>query len=1176
EKTSPVKKTQKTLFSFLGLPTPSTSRLDEDDIEKCETQTREQEPSSPDTPATPTTDKLNASLTSSTDIDGSSSEKESEEPTVGRRTLRGRVKRKIIISSDEESEDVVSSPLQKEAPSRRKKTKKNGDDEYNGDTCNEDSDDAAISDVVEESDYDDKKSRSKNTKKTVNKTNKTSGNLNSAQNKLKAFASNSAIRRGSSFSSTIHMTNSEKKKQRASDFKAKNEERYSWLQEVRDADGNLEGSPDYDSRTLFIPRSAWDKFTPFEKQFWEIKSKHWDTRDADIGHKEFDLKLTDRVNMRMVGVPEMAFESWAAQFIAKGHKVAKVDQMETALGKEMREKASNVKEDRIIRRELTSVFTAGTIVEGGLLTNEMSTYCMSIKESCPTENAPPAFGICFVDTATAEFHLASFLDDVDRTQFETLIMQTKPKEIIYEKGMLSQLSKRILKDCTNRPIWTALKPESEFWDANTTRSQIRMSRYFSNNQNTSIAQNEVDNEGDVTMIDNDEGNKIETWPSAIQEALKDPLMLSALGGLLWYLRSLKLDAELVSLQNFHIYDPICHNTSLVLDGQTLANLEVFENSLDGSTQGTVFQLLNRCITPFGKRTFKQWLCHPLRDIAAINARLDAIEELNTVPDFQDIFLVNFSHFPDLERLISRIHAGTCKVRDFLHVLTSFEKLTDTMEKLGGFANDFKSIRLKQLFESFPDLKPMLTHFNKAFDHEKAYKEGNLLPYPGVESDYDEIINRMAEVNKQLDGHLEDSKKLLKTSKIVYKDIGKELFQLEVPNTIKVPDHWQKLSRTQKVNRYWNPTLQKLIRDFQEAKETQSSVLKSLQSRFYQKFDAHYRNWLLAVKIVGEIDCLLSLAKSSLALGEPRCRPQFVSQEQSILEFEELRHPCFTAGAAFDFIPNDTFLGGDQPNMILLTGPNMGGKSTLLRQNCVAIIMAQLGCYVPAKHCRMTPFDRIYTRIGANDNILAGQSTFMVELSETSKIIHEATPRSMVILDELGRGTSTFDGYAIAYSVLHYLATHIGCLGLFSTHYGMLTQEFAKNPNIALKHMSCHVDQDRKEVTFLYKLVPGVCPKSYGMNVANMAGVPRQIVDRAEVVAAKFEQTSKLQDILTANSSNLPITTLCDFVYLLKSAARNGDSSKEIDGGALDNRADYKKEERYTRVLKTIIRGIKLM
>ncbi|CAG8540503.1 7230_t:CDS:10, partial [Cetraspora pellucida] len=592
EKTSPVKRTQKTLFSFLGLPTPSTSRLDENDIEKDEIQ--EQEPPTPETPAT---DKSNVALASSTDIDGSSSGKESEEPTLGKRILRGRVKRKICVSSDEESEDIVSSPqkpsVQKtiqETSSRRKKTKKTDDDEYNGSNCDEDSDDAAVSDVVEESDYEDKKSRSKNNSKKT--TNKASGDLNSIQNRLKAcvclkfrYASRIIV-----FCENSHDGFREKK-----DFKAKNEERYSWLQEVKDADGNLEGSPEYDSRTLLIPRSAWNKFTPFEKQFWEIKSKHWDTvvffkkgkfyelyeRDADIGHKEFDLKLTDRVNMRMVGVPEMAFESWAAQFIAKGHKVAKVDQMETAIGKEMREKASNIKEEKIIRRELTSILTAGTIVEGGLLTNEMATYCMSIKESCPAENAPPAFGICFVDTATAEFHLASFVDDVDRTQFETLIMQIKPKEIVYEKGMLSQLSKRILKDCTNRPIWTALNPENEFWDANTTRSQLRMSQYFSSNQNASIAQDDVDNDGDITMFGNDEGNKIETWPSAIQEALKDPLMLSALGGLIWYLRSLKLDVELVSLRNFHIYDPICHNTSLVLDGQTLANLEVFENSLDG-------------------------------------------------------------------------------------------------------------------------------------------------------------------------------------------------------------------------------------------------------------------------------------------------------------------------------------------------------------------------------------------------------------------------------------------------------------------------------------------------------------------------------------------------------------------------------------------------------------------
>ncbi|CAG8546606.1 8518_t:CDS:10 [Diversispora eburnea] len=1000
-----------------------------------------------------------------------------------------------------------------------------------------------------------------------------------------AFASNSTTRRDLSFSSSARMTDSEKKKQRVADFKAKNDDRYSWLLNVKDADGNPEGSPNYDPRTLNIPKSAWDKFTPFEKQFWEIKSQHWDTlyeRDADIGHSEFDLKLTDRVNMRMVGVPEMSFESWAAQFIAKGYKVARVDQMETALGKEMREKSSKKKEEKIIRRELATILTAGTIVDGGLLTNDMSTFCMSIKESCDSENDPPAFGICFVDTATAEFHLTSFVDDFDRTQFETLIMQVKPKEIVHEKGRLSQRTLRILKNCTSHTIWTALKPDVEFWDANTTYDEIRLSRYFSKNNKKAFGQEEdedvimEDNNNDEIMENLDSDDPNDTWPSAIKEAMRKPLMLSALGGLIWYLRSLKLDAELVSLKNFHIYDPIRQCSSLILDGQSLANLEIFENSIDGSDHGTVFKLLNHCATPFGKRTFKNWLCHPLRDIDAINARLDAVEELNSVPEFRNSFYLNFSHFPDLERLISRIHAKTCKVKEFLLVLTAFDKLMKTVSHLGDFAQKFKSNKLLKLFEKIPNLTPTLLYFKEAFDYGKAENEGNLIPYTGIDNDYDEIQTELKAIDQKLTQHLAEANKQLRTTKVVYRDVGKEIYQLEVPNTVKVPSDWKKLSRTQKVNRYWNPTLQKLVRDLQEALEVESNVSKSLNGRFYEKFDAHYHEWLLTVKIIAELDCLLSLANSSSSLGEPCCRPQFVRQDPSILEFEELRHPCVVSGIVSDFIPNDTFLGGDQQNIILLTGPNMGGKSTLLRQNCIAIIMAQLGCYVPAKRCLMTPFDRIYTRIGANDNILAGQSTFMVELSETSKILHEATPRSMVILDELGRGTSTFDGYAIAYSVLHYLATQIGCLGLFSTHYGMLTQEFSKNPNIALKHMSCEIDQDRKEVTFLYKLVPGVCPKSYGMNVANMAGIPRQIVDRAEMIASKFEQTSRLQDVLTARSS-IPITTHCDFVYLLKTAVKNGGPLVEDVGDrALDNQTEREKEERIARVLKAIMHGIKMM
>jgi DNA mismatch repair protein MSH6 len=212
---------------------------------------------------------------------------------------------------------------------------------------------------------------------------------------------------------------------------------------------------------------------------------------------------------------------------------------------------------------------------------------------------------------------------------------------------------------------------------------------------------------------------------------------------------------------------------------------------------------------------------------------------------------------------------------------------------------------------------------------------------------------------------------------------------------------------------------------------------------------------------------------------------------------------------------------------------MGGKSTILRQTCIAIIMAQLGCYVPARRCRMTPVDRIFTRIGANDNILAGQSTFMVELQETSKILQHATPHSLVILDELGRGTSTFDGYAIAYAVLHYLISHSGCMGLFSTHYHLLCKEFEDNPLLSRFHMACVVDDVNKQVTFLYTLVSGVCPQSYGMNVARLAGVPDAIVQRAEVVARDFEKTHGLDERVIGNHGRgaLKLSRLADFALL---------------------------------------------
>ncbi|KAF9345546.1 DNA mismatch repair protein msh6 [Mortierella sp. AD094] len=977
------------------------------------------------------------------------------------------------------------------------------------------------------------------------------------------------------------MLKDDKKKERAAKFEEANSGRYKWLLDIKDADGNPIGSPDYDPRTLYIPDRAWGEFTDFERQFWEIKGKHFDSvvffkkgkfyelyeNDADIGHQQFDLKLTDRTNMRMVGVPESSFEYWAAQFIAKGYKVARVDQMETALGKAMRERDGAVKKSavqKVIRRELHSILTAGTLTDSGLLTNEMATYCMAIKElNRPgMEHLPTQFGIAFVDTSTAEFNLATFYDDMDRTKFETLITQIKPKEIVVEKGGLSVRSTRILKNSLGvNSIWNYLQPESQFWNALDTVDELRIREYFGPDVPGSVA--------------------TECWPQALQTMNGNNAVISALGGLVWYLRSLKLDKELLSFKNFHIYDPVRQASTLILDGQTLSNLEVFQNNSDGTEAGTVLRLLNRCVTPFGKRLFRRWLCHPLRSTSAISARLDAVEDLMRVPGFMELFEEKCARFPDLERIVSRIHAGSCKISEFLTVLSTFRSLIDTAHRLNSFTTQFRSKKLESVLAELPDLTPFLDYFNEAFDHKVAATEGEINPHPGFAEDYDANNEDFKQLDSEFAAHLDKAKRELKTTKVIYKDLGKEIYQLEVSNKVAVPKSWKKMSGTSSVSRYYNAELTVLVTRLQEARETKTAIMKELKGRLYAKFDENYKDWLKAIKIIAEIDCLGSLAKSSSALGSPACRPEFVESEKSVLELEGLRHPCVIPGIASDFIPNDTVLGGDTSNLILLTGPNMGGKSTLLRQTCVAIIMAQLGCYVAAEKCRMTPFDRIFTRIGANDNILAGQSTFMVELSETSKILAEATERSMVILDELGRGTSTFDGYAIAYSVLHELSTRIGCLGLFSTHYGTLTTEFERDPNVALKHMACQVDQENREVTFLYKLIDGVCEKSYGMNVAHMAGVPRKIVDRAEQMAESFElkQETKREEEkrIMRGTKNVGQGMIMDLAFLLSRVGKDKDmevvaAAAGEESGPVSTRAGARHltKEQETRILQRIL------
>ncbi|KAK9423735.1 putative DNA mismatch repair protein [Seiridium unicorne] len=913
------------------------------------------------------------------------------------------------------------------------------------------------------------------------------------------------------------------------------EDRYPWLAKITDLNRNPPGHPDYDPSTVYVPPMAWNKFSAFEKQYWEIKHKLWDTvvffkkgkfyelyeNDATIGHQLFDLKLTDRVNMRMVGVPESSLDIWVNQFIAKGYKVARVDQMESALGKEMRERDDKAKkQDKIIRRELACILTGGTLVDGAMLQDDNATYCVAIKES--TVDDHPAFGIAFVDAATGQFFISEFEDDVDLTKFETLVAQTNPRELLLEKSRISTKALRILKNNTApTTIWNYFKPTTEFWDADLTRRELGCNDYF-----------KVDEDSE------------DTWPEVLADAKGKDLLMSAVGALVQYLRVLKIERSLLSQGNFTWYNPIHKNGTLILDGQTLINLEIFANTANGGTEGTLFSLLNRCVTPFGKRMFRQWICHPLCNIQKINERLDAVDLLNNNMEMREQFSSNMTRMPDLERLISRVHAGACRPEDFVRVLEGFEQIEYTMSLLGAFGGNGL---VDRLISSMPDLNEPLSYWKTAFDRKKARADKILIPERGIEEDFDNSDDTIKEIKVKLDRLLSKKKAELGSKTIKFTDVGKEIYQIEVPKATKVPKDWRQMSATASVKRYYFKELTDLVRQLQEAEETHAQLVKDVAFRLFRRFDVDYATWLQAIRIISQLDCLISLAKSSAALGEPSCRPVFVDEERTVVDFQELRHPCML-NSVDDFIPNDVVLGGDAAKISLLTGANAAGKSTILRMSCVAVIMAQIGHYIPATSARLSPVDRIMSRLGANDNIFAAQSTFFVELSETKKILSEATPRSLVILDELGRGTSSYDGVAVAQAVLHHVASHIGCVGFFATHYHSLATEFESHPEIQPKRMKIDVDNANRRVTFLYKLEEGVAEGSFGMHCAAMCGIKDSVIERAEEAAKEWEHTSRLKESLEKAREGcwIPLGVLSDVAAVLDPAKGEDVNARSLD------------------------------
>ncbi|KAJ8077123.1 DNA mismatch repair protein msh6 [Marasmius tenuissimus] len=724
--------------------------------------------------------------------------------------------------------------------------------------------------------------------------------------------------------SSSFLTAAERREQDKKNEKKSAESPYSFLLDVKDKDGRRPGDPKYDPRTLYVPPKVWKEFTPFEKQFWEIKQNHYDTvlffqkgkffelyeDDARIGHREFDLKLTERVKMCMVGVPEMSFNFWAAKFLGKGYKVGRVDQAETALGAEMRVasdkksgKAKATEKDKIVRRELHKVYTNGTLVDGEMITDDEAGHCISVREIESEDGSSNVFGVCVLDCSTSQFDLSVFQDDICRTKLETLMRQVRPKELLFSKGNLTVSTTRLLKLILPAACqWTGLR-EVEGLDYEATLEELR-NRY---------PRNEEEMEDDTAILPT-------SVPQPIRDIADSKCAIEALGSMIWYLQQLNIDKDILTMKNFNIYDPMKKGEGLVLDGQTLAHIEVLLNN-EGTEDGSLLKLLSRCSTPFGKRLFRIWLCMPLRNATDINARLDAVEDLMNHPTFESAFMAIAKGLPDLERVVSRVHAKNCKVKDFLNVLSAFEKLSKGLGSLADESESFNSKTILGLLRSAPDLSPNIKNIQSMYEKPTSDKDLNeLTPREGKDDQYDLVMDEINQLERSLNKELKRIEKSLGCSLDWWHSAvgSKEIYLVETSaNQKQIPKEWTKNSGTKAKTRWIVPSLQKDIRSLKEARERRSAAIKTFKYRLYDEFDADRAVWLRTVRVFSELDCLLSLAKSSIAIGEPSCRPVFAEGDVAFVEFKNLRHP--NIASLKDFIPNTVHLGGKVGRIALLTG-----------------------------------------------------------------------------------------------------------------------------------------------------------------------------------------------------------------------------------------------------------------
>lgn len=805
------------------------------------------------------------------------------------------------------------------------------------------------------------------------------------------------------------------------------------------------------------------ELTPMMKQYFQIKENYPDTilmfrlgdfyemffDDAKKASAELELVLTGRdcgqeERAPMCGVPFHSADSYIARLVAKGYKVAICEQLEDpALAK------------GIVKRDVTRVLTPGTVIESTMLDEGKNNFlaCICVLKDC--------VGLCFADISTGSVHATQFERKNSQRSVINELGRFSPSEIIINSDVLE------LTQVTDF-IKTRLRSSCDILDDNCfdlSKASATILKHFNVSSLMELS------------LDKSSG------------------AVCAVGASMDYLREVQ-KSELENIKNIDLYG---ENSFMRLDVSTLRNLEITETMRNREKRGSLLWVLDKTKTSMGKRMLRSWLEQPLLSIAKITKRHNAVAELVEKPSLRDDLIEAMTGCQDMERLITRIAYSTANARELKGLSTTLKKLPD----IKNYLCSCKSTMLSELQNEILPLEELADTIENAIVDEPPFsvREGGM-----IKDGFNEEIDSLRDIVTNGKGYIADvqlreqEKTGIKKLKIGYNRVFG--YYIEVSNSYKelVPEEYIRKQTLANCERYIT----------QELKELESKVLGA-QERIvrleYEVFDAvrkkaaeHLFEIQKTAAAVAALDVICSYAR--VASENNYCCPAMNAGDRVFIT--DGRHPVVEKMIDSPFVPNNTALDCAENRCAIITGPNMAGKSTFMRQVALICLMAQAGSFVPASSAELCVVDGIFTRIGASDDLASGSSTFMVEMSEVADILKNATSKSLIIFDEIGRGTSTFDGMSIARAVLEFSADkrRLGAKTLFATHYHELTE--LENSVAGVKNYNIAVKKRGDDITFLRRIVSGCADGSYGIEVAKLAGVPNSVVERAKVVLKELE------------------------------------------------------------------------